>query len=458
MKTRRAVEIGFLLVITASIAGAAWAGPQTGEQEIYPLSRRATFGAVLLSRADKQPGVQLGDLIPGGPAEKAGFAKGDVLTLFDGAIVETPMQIVTMLKQYGAYGAELVVPVDVTRGGAKIEKEVRLTPLPQESAPDFDILYGTFAAKESRLRSIVTRPRVTGRQPAVLFLQGFSCTSYDLPYGDSAHVKEFLYGLTRAGYVTMRAEKFGVGDSDGPACTDIDYQTEVTGFEQALRTLKKLDFVDPNRIFLFGHSMGGTIGPIIANRAGGVRGIIVYGTTARTWIEYDLENMRRQEALDATDPLEIDKDMRLDERFSFEAYVNHHDAKALLAIDPKFADLISPDNKRFGRNNTFLQGLNDADLAKEWEQYTGDALALWGKSDFITSALDHEALVDAVNHAHPGHATFLELDGIDHLLDKASSQQDSFEQIKSGKFGDFNSVLAETVKAWLDQRAKSATN
>jgi esterase/lipase len=53
--------------------------------------------------------------------------------------------------------------------------------------------------------------------------------------------------------------------------------------------------VDPERIYLFGHSMGGVLAPYLT-AAVPVRGSMVYGTLARTWFEYQLENVRRQAA------------------------------------------------------------------------------------------------------------------------------------------------------------------
>ena len=45
-------------------------------------------------------------------------------------------------------------------------------------------------------------------------------------------------------------------------------------------------------MFIFGHSMGGVFGPILASEIP-IRGIAVYGTVAKTWTEYCLENWRR---------------------------------------------------------------------------------------------------------------------------------------------------------------------
>ena len=73
--------------------------------------------------------------------------------------------------------------------------------------------------------------------------------------------------------------------------------------------LKARGDVDADRVFIFGHSMGGVMAPLLAADVP-VRGIIVYGTIARTWTEYWLENLRRQMELADADPSAIDRDLR----------------------------------------------------------------------------------------------------------------------------------------------------
>jgi pimeloyl-ACP methyl ester carboxylesterase len=49
--------------------------------------------------------------------------------------------------------------------------------------------------------------------------------------------------------------------------------------------------VDSGNVFIFGHSMGGAFGPMIAVEDQ-VKGLVVYGVAARTWFEYILDTVR----------------------------------------------------------------------------------------------------------------------------------------------------------------------
>src|SRR5690606_30090634 len=121
--------------------------------------------------------------------------------------------------------------------------------------------------------------------------------------------REFCYGMTREGFATFRVEKTGMGDSIGMPCGDLDFDNEVLHFTDALRHLKEMDSVDPETIFLFGHSMGGTIGPCMAARES-VRGIAVFGGTLQTWDEYWLDNVRRQSLLAGASWSQVDDSMK----------------------------------------------------------------------------------------------------------------------------------------------------
>ena len=136
--------------------------------------------------------------------------------------------------------------------------EVTLGEMPREQPGDIQVLYDTVDAQEATLRSLVTIPIGNTRKlPAILFLQGFDCSSIEWPLPESNLTRELIYRLTRAGFIVMRSEKSGVGDSTGTPCRDVGFRNEVSLFTSALRKLKSYDFVDSDNVFLFGHSVLG---------------------------------------------------------------------------------------------------------------------------------------------------------------------------------------------------------
>src|SRR5690348_6203948 len=70
-----------------------------------------------------------------------------------------------------------------------------------------------------------------------------------------------------------------MGDSEGPPCTRVAFEAEVAGYRAGLERLLGFDFVDRERIFLVGHSLGAAVAPLVASGSE-VAGFIVFGPSA----------------------------------------------------------------------------------------------------------------------------------------------------------------------------------
>ena len=124
------------------------------------------------------------------------------------------------------------------------------------------VRHGSVAVLDGcRPRTIVAEPidsprAVAGRHPAFLYVEGIYRSSIDRPRSVDAVDTRIVHAMARAGFVTMRVDKPGLGDSEGADCSSIDFSTELTGFEASLRQLAAMPSVDPDRIDIFGHSIG----------------------------------------------------------------------------------------------------------------------------------------------------------------------------------------------------------
>jgi PDZ domain len=95
----------------------------------------------------------------------------------------------------------------------------------------------------------------------------------------------------------------------------------------------------------------------------------------------------------------------------------------------------------------YFRQLASTNLAEAWEKFDGHALAVWGKSDFISSEEDHALIARIVNRAHPGRGLFLALEGIDHGFNRSPSQEGSFKNF--GKPDrEFNPVFLDALRDW----------
>ena len=377
------------------------------------LPRRGTAGVAIANlTADESAklggnGIRVRAVIPGGPAEKVGIAAEDVLTGFENAIAFTAR--VASMKP----GEKLALTI--RRGGETLKKEVTIEPRPLEKSSDYAIDYGFVSADGNRYRTIVTRPKGDGPFPTIFLVQGVGCFSVDNP-GPGFSYLPVVENWTRRGFLTLRVDKPGTGDSEGGPCPAVDFQTEVRAYSAALKGLESNRYADKKNIFLFGHSMGGIMAPLVA-RALPLRGIAVYGTGFNSWLAYTLENTRRQMRLAGADWADVATEEKKQELFASLFYVQRKSLEQILTEHPEFKEDF-PDGKTLaaGKYAVYFQQIYDLELAKSWKELDMPVLAMWGSSDFVSNESDHRALAEAMSQWHKGKGTFYKLENTDHWL------------------------------------------
>ena len=222
-------------------------------------------------------------VVPGGAGAAAGIQPGDTLRELNGQPISGATQFALMISRHFAADS---VSIQLTRGNQTIEKTVVLNPRPFESSADAEVLYRSVAVEGARRRTILTRPKAPGRYPAVLLMGGLGCYSLDGALNENIGYGPILSAFAKKGFVTMRVEKTGEGDSEGPACSDLKAtaELEADGYVAGLAALRGYEFVDPEEIFVFAHSLG----PLIASLAlpkQNLRGIVAAETIGRSWFE-----------------------------------------------------------------------------------------------------------------------------------------------------------------------------
>jgi uncharacterized protein len=418
------------------------------------LKRRSFLGTQVgpLADADRTrlgvgqtPAVHVKAVVPNGVAEKAGIKADDVVLSINGTEASAPDQFVQVVR---ALRAGDRVEIVILRGGQRQTIALTMTPT-NENPPDFDVVYGSVTVDDARRRVIVTKPRAQGKHPAVLLVGGIGCYSVDNPLDESDAYKKILYHLTRNGYVTMRVEKSGVGDSEGTPCPQVDFDAEVRGYVAGLRALAAYDYVDAQNLFIFGHSIGGIAGPVVASRVP-VRGIIASETVGTSWFEYEMENLRRQLRLAGMDYDRIDAEIRVKERVLHKLFVEKQTPEQILKDMPEAAEHL-----QYPAHFTYLQQVAAQNLPALWKALDTNVLLIYGAADFVTSADEHKYIAEVVNSSRPGKAAYVEIPDLDHYLVKRSSQADSFRATTQNQPGEFNERINAEILGWL-QRARRA--
>jgi membrane-associated protease RseP (regulator of RpoE activity) len=230
------------------------------------LLRRAYFGVALEKTAN---GNRVTSVALDSTAAAAGIAVNDLIESVDGRATETPEAVIAAIVRHKSGES---VRIGFSHAGSSKTIEVKLKGYPFEEMANSTVHYGSVASAPGvNLRTIVSVPSGdTGRRyPAVLLLQGGGCGSVDAPFSVKIGQPGLVHIIGAKGFVTMRVDKPGVGDSGGPPCESIGYAEELAGYPS----------VDPQRIYLMGISLGGVFAPVLAADAN-VAGVVVYGTLA----------------------------------------------------------------------------------------------------------------------------------------------------------------------------------
>ncbi len=324
----------------------------------------------------------------------------------------------------------------------------RRTSAPREAYPGIDVAYDTLGDEPGhRLRLIVTHPQsATGPLPTVFVVGWLSCDSVEAPPGTRDSTSLVFQALAvLPGFVTVRLDKPGVGDSEGN-CHETDFTTELAAYQAAFRSLARYPFVDPERIFLFGLSNGGGFAPLVPGDVP-VRGYVIDGGWVKTWLEHMLEIERRRFVLAGRSPADVHRLMELEARLYEAVLLEGLAPAALFARQPELraAWAGEDDAHLYGRPVAFYQQLQRLNLEEAWSRVKVPVLALHGQYDWIMSRDDHERIVELVNRNTPGAARFEELPAAGHTFEHYDSLAAAFTSHPLP----FDPAIAKRISDWL---------
>lgn len=356
----------------------------------------------------------------------------------------------------------LTIAAALLMAAAPALADVRMTgDLPRKNGkaltdlPGLQTEYGVVRTSEgTRLRTILTRPAgTTGKLPAIMLTQWVSCGSLDF---GADRQNELRMLAERSGMVFVRIERSGSGDSEGPGCEKLDYDTEVRHYREAFDQIAKHAWVDPDRIFLFGSSLGSTTAPLVA-QGKKVAGIVTQGAGANTYLERMINFDRLYlERSGKYSPAQIHDEMV--KRIAFhQLYLIGKKTPAQIAQErPDLAGVWATirggaeDPEHYGRPYAWHWQAADKNWLKVWSELNIPILIAYSSYDQFEPRAAHKLIVDQVNRVHPGTATLLPLNGVDHGLDR---YPDEYAAYKGDGGKPEPEILVTPMIAWLKERA-----
>lgn len=108
-------------------------------------------------------------------------------------------------------------------------------------------------SKGLKLACVVHCPYENGRYPAIILLHGFT------GYKEEPHIEKLAETLAENGFVAVRFDASGSGESDGTFEKDYLMSNYLEDIGSVYNYLKSQEFVDRERIGIAGHSLGGLL-------------------------------------------------------------------------------------------------------------------------------------------------------------------------------------------------------
>ncbi len=141
----------------------------------------------------------------------------------------------------------------------------------------------------------MTRPPILGRlrHPTVVLVTGSGPVDRDGTVAGIPILSQLAGALAQDGFLVLRYDKRAVGQSGGRSetVTQRDYADDLIAI---VKWLAKRDDVDPRRIAVVGHSEGGTIAMLAAEREKKIGSLVLMATSGSTGADLILEQQLRE--------------------------------------------------------------------------------------------------------------------------------------------------------------------
>jgi pimeloyl-ACP methyl ester carboxylesterase len=189
---------------------------------------------------------------------------------------------------------------------------------------------------------------------------------------------------------------------------------------------------------------------------------MVFGTVFRPWNEFLPEMHRVQKPLlENKSYMETEKFMRQIEKVYYEFFVLKKTRDELYA-NPQYKDIVVSEleyktgsTNMWGRHWRFWQQIDSLNLAESWSQVSCPVLVINGGTDYEQCAPIEPILIEqTVNAAHPGQATRVQIEDLDHFMMKSGSYKEAVDNFRTRQFlkGNFNERIATETVNWLNKQ------
>lgn len=290
------------------------------------------------------------------------------------------------------------------------------------------------------LPGTLTLPAGNGPFPAVLLVAGSGPMDRDETIGPNKPFRDLAQGFAAAGIASLRYDKrtlaYGAQMANKPITVDDEVTDDAV---TALRLLGQQPQIDPHRLFVLGHSLGGLMVPRIAQRYNDLAGAILLAAPAKFGVDTLLRQSRYLDQLQGMPAAAIGTQLA--------PIVAARDT--LAHADPAHP----PAGTLLGAPMSYWMSLRDYDAAAVARTLHLPMLILQGDADYQVTPLGDYAKWKAALGENP-RVQMHDYPGLSHLFMPAGTPPGPADYAKPGHV---DATVLHDISAWIAGQPATAT-
>lgn len=397
---------------------------------------KAYMGIVLNEVAGN---VEVTSILPGGSGEKAGIQKGDIILEITDIKISSISQAIGLIRTH--FAGE-TISFKLKRDNKFIISNVFLLTPPRERHPKLDIEYASFKNNGVEFRAVFTAPRNSKGKilPALFMVSALNSPLLVQHEGYDMH-REVAYQISLRGFRVVRFELRS-------NYKETDFNTETEDNLAAFEYLKSRSDVDVNKIFIWGHSTGGTIAALVAAQTKNA-GLIASSSIGRTFFERMLDTIRLQGILSGKTPSEIDTNLK--KHLLFSSLIQAGNRKDGIQKDhPELIDLINKNGRIYDdRSFEYFKQWIDINIAEVYGNIKSPILLVWGDTDYLISLACQKAIM-----SYNRGVTLKIIHNMNHWYVSSSSFKESYQMVNKLGSKKINRQAINEIAQWLKNKSR----
>lgn len=309
------------------------------------------------------------------------------------------------------------------------------------------------------LAGTFTRPKGNEKYPVAILISGSGPQDRDETISQHKPFLVLADHLTKQGIAVLRYDDRGFGESNGnhSDATTYDFAMDVIS---AMIYLKTRDDVDTDKIGLIGHSEGGIIAPLVANKTKDVAFIISLAGTGISGTELSVIQSKTMRPFPVPDEASYEKAIRK----AIEIAKQNKDVSEIEPeLEEHYNETIAPILKNLGvpdvqvneivtglvamRTTKWVRYFYDYNPADEYEKVNCPVLSLNGSLDTqVEAKINQDGLRQALTKGKNKDFKIIEIEGLNHLFQNAKTGKiDEYSEIQETFSSDALTIISDWI-------------